>query len=67
MTDKDKASVCTHQQHYNAQQIYKELHDYALHFTKAPLDALKLLQYITTSNLGDGSWKGGYYSSISHW
>ena len=59
LTDKGKSLVCTYQQQYDAQKIYAELQDFALHSTNATMDALSLLQYITTSNLGDGNWKGG--------
>ena len=55
ITNNGKALVCTYQQQYSAKQIYKKLQDYALHFTKATLDALTLLQYITTADLSDGN------------
>jgi hypothetical protein len=58
LTDKGKALVQAYQKTYNAQLIYKELQEYALLSTKATMDASSLLSYITTSNLGDGRWRG---------
>ena len=57
----------THQKTYDAQLIYKELQDYALLSTKATMDASSLLSYITSSNLGDGKWKGTTHAYIIHW
>ncbi|HEY9709440.1 MAG TPA: hypothetical protein V6D48_14650 [Oculatellaceae cyanobacterium] len=67
LTDKGKALVRAYQKTYDAQQIYKELQEYALLSTKATMDASSLLSYITTSNLGDGKWKGTTHAYILHW
>ena len=67
MTDKGKSLVCTYQQQYDAQKIYAELQDFALHSTKATMDASSFLQYVTTSNLDDGNWKGGCHAFVLHW
>ena len=58
LTDKGKALVRAYQQTFDAQSIYKELTAYAMHSTKAALQASSLLSYITIMTLGDGNWKG---------
>ncbi len=67
LTDKGKALVRQHQQSFNAQQIYKELSAYAMQSTKATMTAFSLLSYITSTNLGDGKWKGSTHAFILHW
>ena len=67
LTDKGKALVRQYQLRFNAQQIYKELKEYALQSTKATMDASSLLSYITTVKLGDGKWKGTTHAFILHW
>ena len=67
LTDKGKALVRAYQKTYNAQIIYKELQQYALQSTKANMDASSLLAYVTTSNLGDGKWRGTTHAYILHW
>jgi hypothetical protein len=44
--------------------VYRDLSDYALSSTKASMSSRDLLTYITSSRLGDGTWKGGTYSYI---
>ena len=67
LTDKGKALVRKYQSGYQAQQIYKELQEYALQSTKATMDASTLLSYITTVKLGDGKWRGTTHAFILHW
>ena len=67
LTDKGKALVRQNQQSFNAQQIYKELSAYAMQSTKATMTASSLLSYITSTNLGDGKWKGSTHAFILHW
>ena len=64
LTDKGRALVRRYQKTYNAQQIYKELLDYAMQSTKASMDASTLLSYITSARLGDGNWKGTTHTFI---
>ena len=66
-TDKEKALVRKHQQLFDAQKIYDELSEYTKNSTKATMDAASLLSYITTSTLGDGTWKGSTHAFILHW
>src|SRR5512133_2585398 len=67
LTDKGKALVRTYQHKYDAQQVFKELCDYALKSTKASMDASSMLEYLTTTRLGDGKWKGSTHAFILHW
>ena len=67
LTDQGKTLVHDHQRKYDAQTIYKELCPYALTSTKFTMDASSLLHYITTTQLGDDSWKGTTHAFILHW
>ena len=67
LTDKGKALVRQHQHSFDAQRIYKELSVYATQSTKASMNASSLLLYITSTNLGDGKWKGTTHTFILHW
>src|SRR5687767_10007925 len=67
LTDKGKALVRHHQLSFDAQTIYKELTMYAMQPTKATMNALTILSYITTTNLGDGKWKGSTHGFVLHW
>ena len=67
LTDKGKALVRQHQHSFDAQKIYKELSAYATQSTKASMNASSLLLYITSTNLGDGKWKGTTHTFILHW
>ena len=67
LTDQGKTLVRDHQCKYNAQTIYRELCAYAFISTKATMDASSMLCYITTTQLGDGSWKGTMHAFILHW
>ena len=67
LTDKGKALVRTYQRKYDAQQVFRELCDYALKSTKASMDASSMLEYLTTMRLGDGKWKGSTHAFILHW
>jgi hypothetical protein len=66
-TDMGKASVRCHESDFNAQTIYKSLHEYSLQSTKASLDTSKILAYITSARLGNGSWTGKLETFILQW
>ena len=67
LTDKAKALVRQYQSTFDAQKIYELLSDYAMHSTKAFMDASSLLSYITTTNLADGKWRETSHAFILHW
>jgi hypothetical protein len=66
-TDKGKAIVRAHEATFDAQQVYKEMHDYCVSSTKALLNSSTLLAYITSAKLGDGNWKSNSQKFILHW
>ena len=66
-TDQGKAFVCEHEKDFDAQKIYSSLQEYSVTSTKASLDASKLLSYITSAKMGDGTWKGGAHAFILNW
>lgn len=55
LTDKGKALVRSYQHTFDAQSIYRELSSYAMHSTRAAIQALSLLSHITNVTLGDGN------------
>jgi hypothetical protein len=67
LSDKGKALVRTYHQTADAQAVYRDLRDYALSSTKASMGSRDLLTYITSSRLGDGTWKGGTHAYILNW
>ena len=67
LTDKGKALVHAHQRKYDAQKIYQELCEYALKSTKAIMDTSSILTYITTAQLGTGTWKRTTHAFILYW
>jgi len=66
-TDQGKTIVRAYEDTANAQQIYSELIEYAQNRTKVSIDAQDILHYISSSQLGNGSWKGTSHSFILHW
>ena len=68
LTDQGKAFVRQYEATHDAQKIYKDISAYALKSTKANIDASRILSYITSVRLGDGtSWRGSTHSFILHW
>jgi hypothetical protein len=67
LSNKGKALVCEHTIDYDAQTVFKDLSAFALQSTKATLDSSSILTYITSSRLGDGTWKGGAHAYLLHW
>jgi len=66
-TDKGKAIVRAYEDSYDAQSVYRELAAYALQSTKLSIDAQEILGYISSTQVGTGSWKGTTLSFILHW
>jgi hypothetical protein len=67
LSDKGKALVREHTADFDAQQVYSELCAYALKSTKATIESSNILTYITSSRLGDGTWKSDTHSYLLHW
>ena len=66
LTDKGKSIVRAHEQSSNAQKIYEELKRYALKSAQATIDSGALLEYITSSRIVDGTWKGTNQGYVLH-
>ena len=66
-TDKGKAIVRKHATNSSAQKIYLELKEHHLTSTKAESEAEGILNYLITSRVDDGKWKGITHSYILHW
>jgi hypothetical protein len=66
-TDMGEALVCRHESNFDAQTLYKSLLEYSIKSMKASLDTSKLLAYITSAWLGDGSWTGKLKTFILQW
>jgi hypothetical protein len=67
LSNKAKALVREYTGDYDAQRVYAELCTYALQSTKATIDSSNILPYITSSRLGDGTWKSDTHSYLVHW
>jgi hypothetical protein len=66
-TAKGKAIIRKHESTFDAQKAYEELQEYHLNSTKASLSSVKILGYITSAKIGDGSWNGTSENFILNW
>ena len=66
-TDKGKSIVRKYAKTSNAQKIYAELEEHHLTSTKAEAESENILNYLITSKIDDGKWKGNADSYILHW
>jgi hypothetical protein len=66
-TAKGKAIIRNHKSTFDAQKAYEELQEYYLNSTKASLSSVKILGYITSAKIGDGSWHGTSENFILNW
>jgi hypothetical protein len=67
LTDYGKTCVHKYESTNDAQSVFNDLFTYMEKSTKASLDSSSLLTYITSTKMGDGSWKGTAHSFILHW
>jgi hypothetical protein len=66
-TAKGKTIICKHESSFDAQKAYSELQNHHQNSTKASLSSVKILSYITSSKIGDGSWHGSAENFILNW
>ena len=66
-TAKGKSIIRKYESTYDAQRAYAELSAYHLKSTKASLSSTKILEYITSAKIGDGSWNGTAENFILNW
>jgi hypothetical protein len=64
---KGRAIIRKHESKYDAQTTYAELSKYHLKSTKASLSSNKILGYITTAEIGEGSWHGTSENFVLNW
>jgi hypothetical protein len=67
LTDKGKSLVRQYASTFDAQKVFRDLTVYSNTSTMAARVALDLLTYITSSTLGDGTWKGTAQGFILNW
>jgi hypothetical protein len=66
-TAKGKASMRKHESAFDAKKAYDELQEHHLKSTKASLTSIKILGYITSAKIGDGSWHCTAENFILNW
>jgi hypothetical protein len=67
-TAKGKAIIIhKHEITFDAQKAYVELQNHHLTSTKASLSSVKILGYIASAKIGDGSWHGTAENFILNW
>jgi hypothetical protein len=67
LTDRGKALLWDHEHDFDAQKVYQTLKAYHLQSTKAKMESSVILLYITSSQLGEGTWNGTTESFIINW
>ncbi|MGL5934844.1 MAG: hypothetical protein ACRCZI_04400, partial [Cetobacterium sp.] len=67
LTDKSAALVRQYELTRNAQRIWSDLIIYQRTSTAGALHKEKLLTHLTTHKLSSLTWKGSYFSYITHW
>jgi hypothetical protein len=66
-TAKGKAIIRKNKSTFDAQKEYEKLQEYHLNSTKASLSSVKILGYITSAKIGNGSWHGTSENFILNW
>jgi hypothetical protein len=66
-TDEGKVVVRSHDSDRNAQLIYSEFLEVMTQSTEALMDSGKLLSYLTTAKISDGSWRGTTKAFVLNW
>jgi hypothetical protein len=66
-TARGKAFIHKHESSFDAQKSYAELQKHHLTSTKASLSSVKILGYITSAKIGNGSWHGTAKNFLLNW
>jgi hypothetical protein len=66
-TDEGKVIVRSHDSDRNAQLIYSEFLQVMTQSTETLMDSGKLLSYLTTAKISDGSWRGTPKAFVLNW
>jgi hypothetical protein len=64
---KGKAIIRSHKKDYDAQKAYAELKNYHLTSNTALFSANKIMEYLTSARINDGSWHGSVENFIINW
>ena len=66
-TDQGKAIISQHQDKHDAHNMYAALVRHQTKSTKAELTSEELMDYLISSKINDGKWRGTTESYILHW
>ena len=66
-TDKGKSIIAQYQDKHDAQKMYAALVRHQTKSTKAELTSEELMEYLISSRINDGKWRGTTESYILHW
>jgi hypothetical protein len=66
-TAKGKDIIRKHGQKCDPQKAYAELKEYHLTSNNALFSATKIMEYLTTTKIKDGTWHGSIESFIIDW
>jgi hypothetical protein len=66
-TAKGKGIIRKYESTFDSQKVYAALTDHHLNSTKASLNSTKILRYITSAKIGDGSWHGTTENFVLSW
>jgi hypothetical protein len=66
-TAKGKSILHTYEALYDAQNAYTDIKDYHLTSNSALFGANKIVEYLTSARINDGSWHGSMENFIIHW
>jgi hypothetical protein len=62
-----KAIIHSHEKDYDAQKAYAELKNYHLSSNTALFSTNKIMEYLTSARINDGSWHGSIENFIINW
>jgi hypothetical protein len=66
-TAKGKAIIRSHEKKFDAQKAYTLLKKYHLTSNTALFSANKIMEYLTSDRINDGSWQGSVENFIMNW
>ena len=67
LTSQGKTFVRQHENDYDAQTLYTSLLQYLRSSTKGIMKTSSILSYLSSTKLGDDSWKGSIQDFLLHW
>ena len=67
LTDTGKTFIRKFESTANAQAIYKAMVEYSQESAQASIDSSTILQYVASTRIGDGSWRGTSRAFVLNW